>query len=213
MVTSPTTPGLSQADRALLATIINPETGAGSLSPADLAPFLARPEIQHALDSHVALTQLRLKLKLAAATERAIDNLDRLSAASPDPTESRRASTSLLTLAARLSLQPSTAKPPKHPRPELPLNPFLPQSRLAPTLPIPTLPIPAPLIPAPAAAAPPGHRAAAPSPASQLRGTTPAPLPGIHSVLPSPHLPLPNSAITALQATAGLPRSARRNSG
>jgi len=97
---------LSQHDRAVLAAITNPEYATGQLNPADLAPFLARPEIQQALDSHLALRELRLKLKLAAATERAIDTLDHLSSTATDPTESRRASIALLALAARLNGPP-----------------------------------------------------------------------------------------------------------
>lgn len=115
-------------DRAALAAFLDP----AAPRPPDIAPFLNRPDIQQTLESHLALTQLRLRLKLAAATERAIDNLDRLAAEAANPADSRLASTSLLTLAARLNPTPRDAgraraepqtPPPPPQRPPTPCTP------------------------------------------------------------------------------------------
>src|SRR5690349_4197418 len=94
---------LSANDRALLTALLNPDAPIEQLNPADLAPFLALPEIQEALNTLESLRELRLRVKLAAAAERAIETLDHINQSAQDPLEARRASTTLLRLYSRLS--------------------------------------------------------------------------------------------------------------
>jgi len=96
----------SDAERTILSFISNPDAEVGNPDPTKLAEFFDRPGIQAAMAAQLTLRQYRLQIKLAAATERAIDTLDHLSSTATDPTESRRASIALLALAARLNGPP-----------------------------------------------------------------------------------------------------------
>ena len=62
---SPAAPFANPASDAVLAT----------LQPEELGPWLERPEIQSAIAAAFQLREIRLRFKLTAATDRAIDRM------------------------------------------------------------------------------------------------------------------------------------------
>lgn len=71
------------------------------LSTLDLLAWLDQPHIQHALQQLSRAHALAAKLRRAQARFTAIETLDTLCTTSPDPTERRRAATTLLAPASR----------------------------------------------------------------------------------------------------------------
>lgn len=95
-------PSLPPPDRALLAALLTPGAPGPETPPGfDLHAFLARPDVQAAIDAHEKLEALRFRARVRASADLALETLSAILANHAEPVEARRAAGCILRLAAR----------------------------------------------------------------------------------------------------------------